>query len=41
MCEAKDFDWMYVTSGGKLYRRPAKQPGVAIWSPIKPPKPPL
>ena len=37
----KNFDWIYVTSGGKLYRRPVKQPGVAIWSPVKPPKPPL
>jgi enterochelin esterase-like enzyme/sugar lactone lactonase YvrE len=37
----KGFDWIYVTSGGKLYRRAVKQPGVAMWSPVKPPKPPL
>lgn len=37
----KNLDWIYITSGGKLYRRPVKQPGVAIWSPVKPPKPPL
>jgi gluconolactonase len=37
----KNLDWIYITSGGKLYRRPVKQPGVAIWSPLKPPKPPL
>jgi gluconolactonase len=37
----KNFDWIYVAAGGKLYRRPVKQPGVAIWSPVKPPKPPL
>ncbi len=36
-----NLDWLYVTAGGKLYRRPVKQPGVAIWQPIKPPKPPL
>jgi enterochelin esterase-like enzyme/sugar lactone lactonase YvrE len=37
----KNLDWLYVTAGGKLYRRPVKQTGVAVWSPIKPPKPPL
>jgi gluconolactonase len=37
----KNLDWLYVTAGGKLFRRPVKQPGVAAWSPIKPPKPPL
>jgi sugar lactone lactonase YvrE len=37
----KGLDLLYVTSGGKLFRRPVKQTGVAAWSPIKPPKPPL
>jgi sugar lactone lactonase YvrE len=37
----KNLDWIYITSGGKLYRRPVKQAGVAAWSPVKPPKPPL
>ena len=37
----KNFDWIYVTAGDRLYRRPVKQTGVAAWSPIKPPKPPL
>jgi enterochelin esterase-like enzyme/sugar lactone lactonase YvrE len=37
----KNLDWLYVTAGGKLYRRPVKQPGAAAWSAIKPPKPPL
>ena len=37
----KNLDWIYITSGGKLYRRPVKQPGIAIWLPVKPPKPPL
>ncbi len=37
----KNLDWLYATAGGKLYRRPVKQTGVAAWSPVKPPKPPL
>jgi gluconolactonase len=37
----RNLDWLYITSGGKLYRRQVKQPGVAVWSPLKPPKPPL
>jgi gluconolactonase len=37
----KNMDWLYITAGGKIFRRPVKQPGVATWSPIKPPKPPL
>jgi enterochelin esterase-like enzyme/sugar lactone lactonase YvrE len=37
----KNLDWLYVTAGGKVYRRPVKQSGVAAWSPIKPPRPPL
>lgn len=37
----KGLDWLYVVAGDRLYRRPVKQPGAAIWNPIKPPKPPL
>ena len=37
----KDLDWLYATEGTKLYRRAAKMRGVAAWSPVKPPKPPL
>lgn len=37
----KDLAWLYATSGGKVYRRPAKTRGVAAWTPVKPPKPPL
>jgi sugar lactone lactonase YvrE/predicted esterase len=37
----KDFNWLYVTEAGKLFRRPVKTKGVAAWAPIKPPKPPL
>jgi enterochelin esterase-like enzyme/sugar lactone lactonase YvrE len=37
----KNLDWLYVTAGNKIFRRPVKQTGVALWSPIKPPKPPL
>lgn len=37
----KDLDWLYVTEGGKLFRRPVKMKGNAPWAPVKPPKPPL
>ncbi len=37
----KDLDWLYATEGTKLYRRASKMRGVAAWSPVKPPKPPL
>ncbi len=37
----KDFDWLYVTEGGKLFRRQAKVKGVPAWAPAKLPKPPL
>ena len=37
----KDQDWLYVTEGGKLFRRPVKVKGVAAWAPVKPPRPPL
>jgi len=37
----KDLNWLYVTEGGKLFRRAVKHTGVAAWSPVKPPKPPL
>jgi enterochelin esterase-like enzyme/sugar lactone lactonase YvrE len=37
----KDLDWLYVTEGGKLFRRPVKVKGNAPWAPAKPPKPPL
>jgi gluconolactonase len=37
----KDLNWLYVTEGGKLFRRPVKVTGTAAWSPVKPPKPPL
>ena len=33
--------WLYVTEGGKLFRRPVKVTGAEAWSPVKPPKPPL
>jgi hypothetical protein len=34
-------DWMYVTEGAKIFRRPVKVRGVAAWSLAKLPKPPL
>jgi len=37
----KDLNWIYSSVGGKLFRREAKQHGVAPWSPVEPPKPPL
>jgi sugar lactone lactonase YvrE len=37
----KDLSWLYVTEGGKLFRRPVKVKGVASWAPVKPVKPPL
>jgi len=37
----RDLNWLYVTEGGKLFRRPVKVKGVAAWAPLKPPKPPL
>jgi gluconolactonase len=37
----KDLNWLYVTEGGKLFRRPAKVKGVGAWAPVKLPKPPL
>jgi sugar lactone lactonase YvrE len=33
--------WMYVGEGGRLFRRPVKVTGVAAWSLVKLPKPPL
>ena len=37
----KDLDYLYVASGGAVYRRPVKIKGTAAWSVVKPPKPPL
>jgi sugar lactone lactonase YvrE len=37
----KDSNWLYVTEGGKLFKRPVKVKGVTAWSLVKPPKPPL
>jgi sugar lactone lactonase YvrE/predicted esterase len=37
----KKMDWMYVAEGGRLYRRQVKVTGVAAWSLVKLPKPPL
>ena len=34
-------NWLYVTQGGKLFRRPVKRTGVSAWEPVKPPKPGL
>lgn len=33
--------WLYVTQGGKLFRRMTKRTGVVAWEPIKPPQPGL
>lgn len=34
-------NWLYVTQGSKLFRRPVKRTGVVAWEPIKPPQPGL
>jgi sugar lactone lactonase YvrE len=33
--------WLYVTQGGKLFRRQTKRTGVVAWEPVKPPQPGL
>jgi gluconolactonase len=33
--------WLYVTQGGKLYRRDTKRTGAVTWDPVKPPQPGL
>jgi gluconolactonase len=37
----RDLNWLYVTEGSHLFRRPVKVTGTASWAPVKPPKPPL
>jgi gluconolactonase len=37
----KDMNWLYVTQGGNVFRRPVKVKGATAWAPVKPPKPPL
>ena len=37
----RDANWLYITTGGKLFRRPVKVTGAKSWEPAKPPKPPL
>jgi sugar lactone lactonase YvrE len=34
-------EWLYVTQGGKLFRRHTKRTGVVAWEPVKPPQPGL
>ncbi|HZS05521.1 MAG TPA: alpha/beta hydrolase-fold protein [Blastocatellia bacterium] len=34
-------NWLYVTQGGKLFRRQVKRTGVVAWEPVKPPRPGL
>jgi len=36
-----DRTWLYVTQGGKLFRRQTRRTGVVAWEPIKPPQPGL
>jgi gluconolactonase len=33
--------WLYVTQGGKLFRRETRRAGVVAWEPVKPPQPGL
>ena len=36
-----DRSWLYVTQGGKLFRRETRRTGVVAWEPVKPPQPGL
>jgi sugar lactone lactonase YvrE len=36
-----DRAWLYVTQGGKLFRRETRRTGVVAWQPVKPPQPGL
>jgi sugar lactone lactonase YvrE/S-formylglutathione hydrolase FrmB len=36
-----DRTWLYVTQGGKLFRRATRRTGVVAWEPVKPPQPGL
>jgi sugar lactone lactonase YvrE len=36
-----DRAWLYVTQGGKVFRRETKRAGVVAWEPVKPPQPGL
>jgi len=33
--------WLYVTQGGKVFRRETRRTGVVVWEPVKPPQPGL
>jgi gluconolactonase len=33
--------WLYVTQGGKIFRRETRRSGVVAWEPVKPPQPGL
>jgi len=33
--------WLYVTQGGKVFRRETRRTGVVAWEPVKPPQPGL
>ena len=33
--------WLYVTQGGRLFRRETKRTGAVVWEPVKPPQPGL
>ena len=36
-----DGSWLYVTQGGKLFRRATRRTGAFVWAPVKPPQPGL
>jgi gluconolactonase len=36
-----DRAWLYVTQGGKIFRRQTRRTGVVAWEPVKPPQPGL
>ncbi len=37
----QNLDWLYVSEGGKLFRRSVKVTGATVAAPVKPPSPPL
>ena len=37
----RDRAWVYVTQGGRLFRRETRRTGAAVWEPVKPPQPGL
>jgi gluconolactonase len=37
----RNMQWLYVTDGDRVYRRPVKRRGAVAWNPVKPSQPRL